>query len=253
MTSLTSKSNSALFTIPYNFALVENGVYRSAYPCESDIAFLRHLGIRTVVLLSIEFLPSTVRKLLLQEATGEDDSNQRINIIGVSTLKSWGSESMREDFSHMDVMRALEMTVRAEYHPLLLTCPTGELQTSVVVGCLRRHQNRCLTSILSECEMFLSPRCALRSSVISFIESWNPSLFSLHSVLRTEDLSLPSSMDMVSPWYRAVLHLDQQAEATLEGTEDVSSSIFAPLRNPPSLSPFSYFSPKVSLVEEDDD
>lgn len=249
----------ATFSIPRHFALVEKGVYRSAYPEEQHVAWLRHIGIKTLVLLSIELLPASVERLLLVPES-EGVVAQRLNIINVASLESWVSDPMGagNDFSQADVERALALAVRVEYHPLLFACPTGELQTSVVMGCLRRYQRRTLSSILGECEMFLSKRCSLRSSVISFIESWHPAAHSLHVATCDDVMSLKESC---AEWYvlalqceRALLEPRNAGGAVEEeGASAAPHIVYEGVRNPPSLSPLSSFNPKLSSVEDDDD
>eukprot|EP00796_Vickermania_ingenoplastis_P013310 gene13310-9147_t len=238
------------FSVPPHFAMVEKGIYRSAYPDERHIPWLRHIGIKTVVLLSVEVLPSPVRTALLHDGSGTPDDPQRINVINVSNLDSWAADplSSGNDFSQADVLRALELAVRLEYHPLLLACPTGELQTSVVVGCLRRHEYRCFASILAECEAFLSPRCALRPSLVAFIASWNPAAFSLHAGTADDHTTVES----LAAWYLDALAyrrrmLDQPPSSPSGDGARPPHEAYAGVRNPPSLSPLSSFNPKLSL------
>lgn len=286
-----------VFSIPSHFGVVEKGVFRSAYPEEAHVPWLRHLGIRTVVLLSIEVLPSAVHRGLVSSSSSfSSHSNNNnstssqgssmanpagnnsteihpksiscssgggiggggpyasssvppsslslitslripppslgVQVIHVASLESWlplqgqlGASSIQpavrsttggmgrwedaevmqhrrypyyyptavcptegEDFSVGDVRKALVIAAHEAYHPVLFACPTGELQTTVVVGCLRRYQHRSLSSILQEGELFLSSsRQTLRDSVSAFIISWDPSLYPLHPLRKKKD------------------------------------------------------------------
>lgn len=177
---------------PLNFSLVERGVYRSAYPTEANIGYLRSIGIRTVALLSIETLPQPVRKTLLEGnhlPTGRDlppdgarlapvaaPNAASIRVIEIASLPSWRDDCLNggDDFSQKDVQRALDIAVDTQWHPVLFCDPTGELQTSVVIGCMRRYQSWALASIFSECELFANVCRSIRASVMRFIEMWHP-------------------------------------------------------------------------------
>lgn len=291
------------FSIPSHFGVVEKGIYRSAYPEEGHLPWLLHLGIRTVVLLSIETLPSSFHHLLVSspalpetfstsvptpsststaphsgngavenhENTSNGSNNGGNNasgagansyggagttetvrsgafllptpssvefptslgipspslgvqVIQLASLESWlpvesqlGESTFspfatvscaacdekgvlqskrtweegkhcrgeyrtgRDDFSVEDVIKALVIAAHVAYHPVLFACPTGELQTTVVCGCLRRYQYRSISSILQEGELFLSSsRHPLRNSISAFIISWDPATYPLH-------------------------------------------------------------------------
>lgn len=292
------------FSIPSHFGVVEKGIYRSAYPEEGHLPWLLHLGIRTVVLLSIETLPSSLHQKLVSSpafpetfsapvptpsststaahggngavethgnsssassnggnsvnvtatnsysgvGTTETTGNGRsfllptpssvefpaslgipspslgVQVIQLASLESWlpvesqlgestltssatascavcnekcvmqrertweeGKQCTSEyrtgsdDFSAEDVIKALVIAAHVAYHPVLFACPTGELQTTVVCGCLRRYQYRSISSILQEGELFLSSsRKTLRSSISAFIISWDPATYPLH-------------------------------------------------------------------------
>lgn len=213
-----------------------------------------------------------------------------IRVISVANLQSWllSRQSVGDDFSVTDVHRALHLTAQENLHPLLLACPTGELQTSVVVGCLRRHQNVCLSSILSECELFSPSRNPLRSSLVSFIDSWNPEDHRFHDSLQTivensasETQSDPTALStaneqegvasspLIALWYRRVMayqrdknHLSlslvapsSESRPSGKGMHTGSTTVlphklYALMRNPPSLSPYSSFNSKLSTIED---
>lgn len=207
---------------PRNLCLVEVGVYRSAYPTEANVPYLRQIGIRTVVLLSVESLPASVTKALREGAdknaaastphtapgkrggeAGQSDLAKGMLVVEVADIESWRVDSLnnRDDFSHKDVMRALDFAIDKQWHPVLLCCPTGELQTSVVVGCMRRYQGWSLSSIFCECELFATLQTSLRLSLMCFIESWCP-----------EDFPV-SSTDIASrnrEWSKEIVNMAQQ-------------------------------------------
>lgn len=179
MTSST-KANGLLLVPPSNFAMVEDGVYRGAYPTEANVLYLRHIGITHIVLLSIEQLPGPVKRLLGSEVAGKAASNcltrGPIRIINIVDMRTWRVDGVNsgDDFSPHDVTRALDFAVDRRWHPVLFACPLGELQTNVLIGCMRRYQHWALSAIFSECELYTSVCRTLRQSILLFIESWDP-------------------------------------------------------------------------------
>ncbi|KPA84625.1 hypothetical protein ABB37_01147 [Leptomonas pyrrhocoris] len=184
----SNRANGLSLVPPLNFATVEEGVFRSAYPTEANVPYLRHIGIRNVVLLSIETLPGPVKRSLGAEVAGKAATGYAtrgpIRVIDVADMCTWRVDGMNsgDDFSRRDVVRALDFAVDRHWHPVLFACPLGELQTSVLVGCMRRYQHWSLASIFSECELFTRVCRNLRSSLLFLIESWDPVVFPISAV-----------------------------------------------------------------------
>ncbi|KAG5470915.1 hypothetical protein CUR178_02221 [Leishmania enriettii] len=176
----SSKGGGTVLVPPSNFAMVEDGIYRSAYPTEANVLYLRHIGITHIVLLSIEQLPGPVKRLLGSEVTGKVASScltrGPIRIIDIVDMRTWRVDGINsgDDFSRRDVTRALDFAVDRRWHPVLFSCPLGELQTNVVIGCMRRYQHWALSTIFSECELYKTVCRTLRQSILLFIESWDP-------------------------------------------------------------------------------
>ena len=72
------------------------------------------------------------------------------------------------------VAHALDLVFDATTHPLLLMCPTGEVETGVVIACARRYMFWCISSIFAECQLFST---SFRSGMLTQIEMWNPDEF----------------------------------------------------------------------------
>ncbi|AIO00994.1 hypothetical protein LPMP_321080 [Leishmania panamensis] len=183
-----SKANGPILVPPSNFAMVEDGIYRSAYPTEANVLYLRHIGITHIVLLSIEQLPGPVKRLLGSEVTGKAASScltrGPIHIMDIVDMHTWCVDGMNsgDDFSCRDVIRALDFAVDRRWHPVLFACPLGELQTNVLIGCMRRYQHWALSTIFSECELYTTVCRTLRQSILLFIESWDPANNPISSV-----------------------------------------------------------------------
>lgn len=185
------RSQQPLWTPPPNFSQVETGIYRSAYPTLASVPFLHHIGIKTIVLLSIEFLPVPVVRAISEgdvvagTTSVSDDVHAwkdnecikwPIRIVSTADLSEWMNEYVcaKDDFAVSSVQRALDFALQPDFQPVLFTCPTGELQTSVIVGCMRRHQGWSLAAVLAECELFVNVTGGVRQSVMNFIEQWDP-------------------------------------------------------------------------------
>ncbi|EKG04740.1 hypothetical protein TCSYLVIO_004199 [Trypanosoma cruzi] len=185
-----SRAGHQAWTPPPNFAMVEAGVYRSAYPTLASVPYLKHIGIKTVVLLSIELLPASVARALAStetttRATGNSEGNptfkretsttDSICVVCTADLTEWMNEYSwtKGDFAESDVRHALNFAFETDFQPVLFTCPTGDIQTSVVIGCMRRYQGWTLAAVLAECELFVNVSTCVRPSVMSFIERWD--------------------------------------------------------------------------------
>ncbi|KEG12987.1 hypothetical protein DQ04_01281020 [Trypanosoma grayi] len=184
------RAGNQTWTPPPNFAMVEAGIYRSAYPTLAAVPYLKHIGIKTVVLLSIELLPGPVAQALsstsptVRTAASTDaprawkeDAHAAppIRVVYIADLTEWMNEYSwsRDDFAVSDVQHALDFALQTDFQPVLFACPTGEMQTSVVVGCMRRYQGWTVAAALAECQLFVNVSKRVRSSVMSFIERWD--------------------------------------------------------------------------------
>jgi hypothetical protein len=112
--------------------------------------------------LGVEGLAKPVELQLRQQIEGL----QLISLAG----SSWRNES---DLTSEMVIAALGYILDERSYPLVLMCPTGTLQTSVVVGCLRKLQRWTLSSIVEECDCFvLPPAIKVQRRVVEFIEEF---------------------------------------------------------------------------------
>ncbi|KAJ6334253.1 hypothetical protein OIU78_011200 [Salix suchowensis] len=151
-------------TPPLNFAMVDNGIFRSGFPDSPNFSFLQTLGLRSIICLCPE--PYT-------EATTEflKDGGIRLYQFGIESYKnftfhgsngpelSWNFES--EPFVNIpqDTIReALQVVLDVKNHPILIHCKRGKHRTGCLVGCLRKLQQWCLTSIFDEYQRFAAAK-----------------------------------------------------------------------------------------------
>ncbi|KAK8827136.1 hypothetical protein WA577_007635 [Blastocystis sp. JDR] len=134
------------FIPPTNFAVIENGLYRSAFPVKRNFAFLRHLGIRSILVLVPEEYPEDSLKFL-----------KRCNI----RLFKYPLEGNKEPFTEIPkemVVDMMNIILDTRNLPLLIHCNSGKHRTGSVVGCIRRIQGWSLSSILWEYRLYAEPK-----------------------------------------------------------------------------------------------
>ncbi|KAJ7964795.1 Tyrosine-protein phosphatase [Quillaja saponaria] len=135
-----------LFLPPLNFAMVDNGVFRSGFPDSANFSFLQTLGLRSVICMCPEPYPETNMEFL--KANG-------------IKLYQFGIEGYKEPFVNIpeDTIReALKVILDVRNHPVLIHCKRGKHRTGCVVGCLRKLQKWCLTSVFDEYQRFAASK-----------------------------------------------------------------------------------------------
>ncbi|KAI3916770.1 hypothetical protein MKW98_026241, partial [Papaver atlanticum] len=103
-----------LFVPPLNFAMVDNGIFRSGFPDTSNFPFLQTLGLRSIIYLCPEPYP---------EANMEFLKSNRIQLF------QFGIEGCKEPFVNIpeDTIReALKVLVDVKNHPVLIHCKRGK-------------------------------------------------------------------------------------------------------------------------------
>lgn len=129
---------------PLNYAVVEDGIYRSATPSELNFPFLHTLNLKSIITLSPEVITghflSFVNDLSINNICLDSSSQTRVSglIVEASVI------------SEETVIEVLKLLSNKDNLPLLITCRTGKKLTGAVVGCLRKLQRWSLVSILEE-------------------------------------------------------------------------------------------------------
>ncbi|GLT75211.1 hypothetical protein SLA2020_469510 [Shorea laevis] len=150
-----------IFVPPLNFSMVDNGVFRSGFPDSANFSFLRSLGLRSIVCLCPEPYPEA------------NDAFLKANGI---RLYQFGIDGCKEPFVNIPeetIRAALKVVVDVKNHPLLIHCNRGKHRTGCLVGCLRKLQKWCLTSIFDEYQRFAAAKA--RVSDQRFIELFDVS------------------------------------------------------------------------------
>ncbi|KAL9145039.1 hypothetical protein ABFS82_13G013400 [Erythranthe guttata] len=135
-----------LFTPPLNFSMVDSGIFRSGFPDSDNFSFLETLHLRSVIYLCPEPYPETNVEFL------------RSNGI---QLFQFGIEGHKEPFVNIPedkIREALRVATDVKNHPLLIHCKRGKHRTGCLVGCLRKTQRWCLTSVFDEYQRFAAAK-----------------------------------------------------------------------------------------------
>ncbi|KAF3452459.1 hypothetical protein FNV43_RR02892 [Rhamnella rubrinervis] len=146
---------------PVNFSMVEDGIFRSGFPQPCNFRFLQTLNLRSIIYLCFEPYPEENMEFL------------RSNNI---KLFQFGIEGKTESSASIPVetiMEALKVLIDVRNHPVLIHCKRGKHRTGCLVGCLRKLQNWCLSSVFEEYQRFAGVKS--RVTDLMFIERFNVS------------------------------------------------------------------------------
>ncbi|KAK9031421.1 hypothetical protein V6N11_032803 [Hibiscus sabdariffa] len=127
-----------LFVPPLNFAMVDNGVFRNLCP-----------------------------------ETYPEVNNEFLKANGIM-LFQFGIDGCKEPFVNIPeetIREALNVVLDVKNHPVLIHCKRGKHRTGCVVGCLRKLQRWCLSSIFDEYQRFAAAKA--RVSDQRFIERFD--------------------------------------------------------------------------------
>ncbi|XP_027331875.1 probable tyrosine-protein phosphatase DSP4 isoform X2 [Abrus precatorius] len=135
-----------LYIPPLNFAMVDNGIFRSGFPEPANFSFLQTLGLRSIIYLCPEPYPEANMEFL--------KSN------GIK-LYHFGIEGHKEPFVNIpeDTIReALKVVLDVRNHPVIIHCKRGKHRTGCLVGCYRKLQKWCLSSVFDEYQRFAAAK-----------------------------------------------------------------------------------------------
>ncbi|KAG0513370.1 hypothetical protein BDA96_10G096100 [Sorghum bicolor] len=134
---------------PLNFAMVDDGIFRSGFPDTSNFRFLKTLNLRSIVYLCPEPYPETNMEFLEKNGI---------------RLHQFGIEGRKEPFVNIPddkIREALKVVLDPRNQPLLIHCKRGKHRTGCVVGCLRKLQKWCLSSVFDEYHRFAAAKARI--------------------------------------------------------------------------------------------
>ncbi|KAF8660867.1 hypothetical protein HU200_057457 [Digitaria exilis] len=129
--------------------MVDDGIFRSGFPETANFRFLRSLNLRSIVYLCPEPYPETNTEFLEKN--------------GIK-LHQFGIEGRKEPFVNIPddkIREALKVVLDPRNQPLLIHCKRGKHRTGCLVGCLRKLQKWCLSSVFDEYLRFAAAKARI--------------------------------------------------------------------------------------------
>ncbi|KAJ4721520.1 Tyrosine phosphatase family protein [Melia azedarach] len=156
---IEGERNDDVLVPPLNFSMVEEGIYRSGFPQPANFGFLQTLNLRSIIYLCPEPYPEENLKFLAAH-------NIQLLQFGIEG-KTEPPVSIPSD----TIMEALKILIDVRNHPVLIHCKRGKHRTGCLVGCLRKLQNWCLSSVFEEYQRFAGVKS--RITDMRFIETFD--------------------------------------------------------------------------------
>ncbi|KAF9612024.1 hypothetical protein IFM89_037307 [Coptis chinensis] len=155
-----------MFVPPLNFAMVDHGIYRSGFPEQSNFSFLQTFGLRSIIYLCPEPYPDANTEFLKSNGI-------QLFHLGIEGHKSSCIQEPFVNIPEDTIREALKVVLDVRNHPLLIHCKRGKHRTGCVVGCLRKLQRWCLSSVFDEYQRFAAAKA--RVSDQRFMEKFDVS------------------------------------------------------------------------------
>jgi len=149
---------------PTCYGMVEGDLHRSGQPNAMNLRFLEQLGLKMVIYLSADD-PD------LAFATYLEDQGVELRHLGAyEATRAPNSTRITED----SVLEALKLILDESNYPLIVMDHQGIHRTGTVIGCLRKAQRWCLTSIFDEYRRYAGGK--MRPANEQFIELFDTDL-----------------------------------------------------------------------------
>ncbi|MCL7026251.1 hypothetical protein MKW94_026269 [Papaver nudicaule] len=155
-----------MFVPPLNFSMVDNGVFRSGFPGVSNFTFLETLGLRSIIYLCPEPYPVANSEFL------------KANGIRLFQFPIEGNKECCANIPEDTIREALKIVVDVRNHPLLIHCKRGKHRTGCLVGCLRKSQRWCLSSVFDEYRRFAAAKARITDQ--RFMEKFDATSYHFH-------------------------------------------------------------------------
>lgn len=129
------------FVPPFRFAMVENGVFRGAYPTLRNFPFLKRMKIKTILSLTPEEATFDLKEFAKAE---------KVQLRYIQAERHKGDPQLLPS----DLNDALHLITNAEMHPIYIHCLDGRHVIGLVVMALRKLQCWDYASMQFEYERF---------------------------------------------------------------------------------------------------
>ncbi|KAJ8542305.1 hypothetical protein K7X08_017171 [Anisodus acutangulus] len=158
---LILQEDDGILVPPINFSAVEDScIYRSGFPQPSNFPFLQSLNLSSIICLCPEPYP---------------EENLEFLQFNKVTLFQFGMDGTKEPsaMSRSAITEALKVLTDVRNHPVLIHCKRGKHRTGRIVGCLRKWQSWCLSSVMDEYKHFAGEKW--RETDVRFLETYDVS------------------------------------------------------------------------------
>eukprot|EP00172_Hildenbrandia_rubra_P001586 Plantae.Rhodophyta-Hildenbrandia_rubra.ctg21448.p1 GENE.Plantae.Rhodophyta-Hildenbrandia_rubra.ctg21448~~Plantae.Rhodophyta-Hildenbrandia_rubra.ctg21448.p1 ORF type:complete len:302 (+),score=41.68 Plantae.Rhodophyta-Hildenbrandia_rubra.ctg21448:366-1271(+) len=189
---------------PFRFSIIEEDVFRGAYPTLKNVRFVKRLGLRTII-------------SLLPEAPSDDITE----FCAAENIKLY--HYYVEKYQHRVALSSelaaaiLSIVIGIENHPLYMHCRDGAHNTGTVVMCLRKLQNWNLSMIYHEFVRYTKTREILVEEK-EFVESFSMKLDTLSllpkwlpGVESQDEAEQRSAMEVTSAGLKCLHPLEHQS------------------------------------------
>ncbi|MCD7447272.1 Tyrosine-protein phosphatase dsp3 [Datura stramonium] len=158
---LILQEDDGILVPPTNFSAVEDScIYRSGFPQPSNFPFLKSLNLSSIICLCPEPYP---------------EENLEFLHFNKVKLFQFGMDGTKEPsaMSRSAITEALKVLTDVRNHPVLIHCKRGKHRTGCIVGCLRKWQSWCLSSVMDEYKQFAGAKW--RETDMKFLETYDAS------------------------------------------------------------------------------
>ena len=164
---------------PFRFGVVEDELFRGAYPKQRNLRFLKRLRLSTIVSL----IPEPPRPHVVEFC-----ALHAITLVHIRTDKA--KDAIPLTFAK--VTQVLQILVDATNHPLYIHCLDGAMVTGVILLCLRKLQMWLLSSAMIEFSRFMRDG-VIGSEESEFVEKFQLEGFIGGSLSSSSAITLPGT------------------------------------------------------------
>ncbi|GAA0173940.1 protein phosphatase [Lithospermum erythrorhizon] len=159
--SENGSSSAAALVAPPNFSTVEvDCIFRSGFPMPHNFTFLQTLHLKSIIYLCPEPYPMENYAFL-------ESNNVKLFQFGIDGTKETSASQ------EAAITEALKVLIDVRNHPVLIHCKRGKHRTGCLVGCLRKLQNWCFSSVEDEYKLFAGNKW--RQTDVNFLQSFDVS------------------------------------------------------------------------------
>lgn len=146
---------------PFRYTIVEDGLFRGAYPTRKNLRFLKRLKLKTI----ISVIPGVPNEDLVEFCKQENINNIHY------TVPKFSEDDAKVTILASTVGDILQMMIDKQNLPLFVHCVDGAHTTGTIIMCLRKLQNWSLSVIFNEFIRFTRDN-SINSTESDFVETF---------------------------------------------------------------------------------